>query len=460
MALDHAQGDRAPPAVIPAPTGNTRPLETHPLVRLQQCAGNAAVVRLVAHRHATSDGAGRGEPSGAVRVPRAPLGLAVTIQRGGGGQRGGADTSGPRFQVRGGRVTLYRAVGLREAAEILRYGDFGYSPHGGGKYFCFTETDARNAAKALYGPNVTVVETSVPRAFIPAQPGVSEGVLHPHISDPRVGPGAKLIRGETHVFYDPRAGGWSLHVDDEALDVLNTQKTRPNIVHSPAPTVRGTPGGAGGTPGGAGSTSGGSGAPVTPSGGASKWRNALGGFRASLVPTAASIAGEVPLVILFFADRAAATEAVRRIQIKFTKEGFAKGFAAGVMGWSEAEVRSYLKNRITLYRVRGLGDAAGILKMSQILQLAEAYENQAVDVGYLFSSSRTLAWKKTTVARGMADLRRHGYHFGQNPAALFEYGFIDKLASALDHITDPIVDAAIESGDKQRIASAAKRIGF
>lgn len=152
-----------------------------------------------------------------------------------GGSRGGADTPAPAMEIEGGRVKLYRGVGAAEAAEIMRHGDFQYSPHGGGKYFAFTERDAVNAAKVLYPEGATIIETSVPRAYVPE--GLDEPMLvhHPHLA--ARGEPAVMIEGEVLVFYDPRAGGWSLHADDSALDVMNSQMTRPKILASPLPVV-------------------------------------------------------------------------------------------------------------------------------------------------------------------------------------------------------------------------------
>lgn len=175
------------------------------------------------------------------------------------------------------------------------------------------------------------------------------------------------------------------------------------------------------------------------------------GFRGAF--SAEGIASEIPGVILSLADKAAAREAIRTIQIKFAKEGFAKGVAAGAVGWSEDEVSSNLKNRITPFRVQGMEDPAGFLTRAYILQLAEAYENYAVDLGYEFSSSKTLKWKKDLQAKGFAVLAKYGYHFGQDPQVLFEYNFIEKLAGTLHPITDPIIDDAIEKGEKKRAAA-------
>ena len=164
-----------------------------------------------------------------------------------GGSRGGTDTPAPAMEIEGGRVKLYRGVGPNEASEIMRHSDFQYSPHGGGKYFAFTKQDAANAAKILYPEGATIVETSVPRAYVPEGLDAPMRVHHPHIGAREP---AAMIEGEVLVFYDPRAGGWSMHVDDNALDVMNSQMTKPEIHESSFPIIGATPphgaGGAGG----------------------------------------------------------------------------------------------------------------------------------------------------------------------------------------------------------------------
>jgi hypothetical protein len=168
------------------------------------------------------------------------------------------------------------------------------------------------------------------------------------------------------------------------------------------------------------------------------------GFKAGLrdALSAESIAALIPEIILAVADKVAAREACRTIQVKFIKEGFAKGVAAGVMHWSAEEVASELKNHVTHFRVRGLGDPAGFLSMGYILQLAEVYENYAVDVGYHFSASKPPQWKDDLRAKGFALLKKYGYSFSSE-AALFEYGFIDKLAWVIRDTTNAIVGPAI-----------------
>lgn len=160
--------------------------------------------------------------------------------------------------------------------------------------------------------------------------------------------------------------------------------------------------------------------------------------------SAPSIASLIPDLILAVADKAAAREAIRRIQVKFLKEGFAKGVAAGVMGWTEDEVDSNLKNRVTSFRIEGLGDPAGFLSRSQILQIAENHENYAVDVGYHFSSSKTLAWKHDVRVKGFSVLAEYGYHFGNDPEVLFEFEFVDKLAWVIGPTTNKMIEPAIQ----------------
>jgi predicted nucleic acid-binding protein len=178
--------------------------------------------------------------------------------------------------------------------------------------------------------------------------------------------------------------------------------------------------------------------------GPTRLSNIKAGFKAGLKGafSPASIASMIPQVVLAIADKVAAQEAIKTIQVKFIKEGFAKGVAAGVMRWNDEEVASNLKNRITHFRVQGLGDAAGLLNMGYILQLAEAYENYAVDVGYYYCSSKPPQWKDDLRAKGYALLVKYGYTFSAE--ALFEYDFIDKLSWVLRDTTNLIVGPAIK----------------
>jgi hypothetical protein len=160
--------------------------------------------------------------------------------------------------------------------------------------------------------------------------------------------------------------------------------------------------------------------------------------------SAASIASMIPDVILKIADRAAAKQALRNIQVKFIKAGFARGVAAGIMHWTEAELDANSKNRMTNPRLQGMGDAAGMLKLGDMFKLAEAVENHAVDIGYAYAGTRDPAWKNELRDKGFAFLRNTRYHFGDDPEALFEFEFIDKLAWAIHGSTDTIIGPAIK----------------
>jgi hypothetical protein len=159
--------------------------------------------------------------------------------------------------------------------------------------------------------------------------------------------------------------------------------------------------------------------------------------------SAPNLASVLPEAVLAIADRVAARDAIRRIQLKFLKEGFGRGVAAGLMRWSEDEVHSELKNRDATTRVKGMGDPAGFLKLSHMVQMAEAYENYGVDVGYQFSSSQPPAWKDELRTRGYAALGKQGYHFGADSKALFKFRFVDSLYWVLRSTTDQIIDSHI-----------------
>jgi len=148
----------------------------------------------------------------------------------------------------------------------------------------------------------------------------------------------------------------------------------------------------------------------------------------------------IPDLVLALADKFAARDAVRRIKDKFIQEGFAKGVAAGVMGWTEQEVAANLMNRVTDFRIKDLEDPGGLLTKVTILKLAEAQENYAVWVGFQFSSPKNLKWKKEMGAIGFKVLVDYGYHSGEDPEILFEYDFIDKLAWVLRPTTNSILE--------------------
>lgn len=65
-------------------------------------------------------------------------------------------------------TTLYRAIGKAELEDVLRYGDFGFAPSGGGKYFAFTERGVRNFANMGFNANagLTITSIQVPRVLL------------------------------------------------------------------------------------------------------------------------------------------------------------------------------------------------------------------------------------------------------------------------------------------------------
>jgi RHS repeat-associated protein len=64
----------------------------------------------------------------------------------------------------GPRVTLYRAIDLVELSYVMATGTYGFSPHGGGKYFAFTLAGVINFAKSNFNAEkeMTITSTDVP----------------------------------------------------------------------------------------------------------------------------------------------------------------------------------------------------------------------------------------------------------------------------------------------------------
>jgi hypothetical protein len=175
-------------------------------------------------------------------------------------------------------------------------------------------------------------------------------------------------------------------------------------------------------------------------------RAAKDGFKAGLrsLWSAETVVGVAATLFLAYADKVAAEDAIRKIQLKFIKEGFAKGIAAGVMEWTEEDVALNTMNRVTHFRVQGLEDPAGYLSQTYILNLAEAYENYAVGIGYYFSSSQSSQWRQKMRAEGLARLKQFGYGRSvRDEDGLFEYEFIANLAWALHWHTNRIIEPAI-----------------
>jgi len=114
------------------------------------------------------------------------------------------------------------------------------------------------------------------------------------------------------------------------------------------------------------------------------------------------------------------------------------------MRWTEAELDANSKNRMTSFRLKGMGDAAGLLKLGDMFKLAESVENYAVDIGYAYAGTQKPVWKDQLRDKGFKFLRDTRYHFGDDPEALFEFEFIDKLAWAIHDSTDAIIGPAIK----------------
>ncbi|MEZ4864104.1 MAG: hypothetical protein R3C14_22500 [Caldilineaceae bacterium] len=65
-------------------------------------------------------------------------------------------------------VTLYRAVRPEELNDLLRFGDYGLSPSGAGKYFALTEQGVRDFIQSPLNADVDMVLTKieVPISFV------------------------------------------------------------------------------------------------------------------------------------------------------------------------------------------------------------------------------------------------------------------------------------------------------
>jgi hypothetical protein len=173
----------------------------------------------------------------------------------------------------------------------------------------------------------------------------------------------------------------------------------------------------------------------------------VGGFKAGFKAGLAGAFSPVNLaalaaeIILAVADREAAKDAIRNIQTTFLKSGYARGVAAGVMGWTDEEVQLNLKYHVSVESLRAFHDPGGILTRADMFNLAEACENYAVDFGFYSSTERSLAWKKEMRDKGFQIMMNfgYGYFFRQDPEVLFEFKFLDKLAWALKPTTDLMV---------------------
>jgi len=170
-------------------------------------------------------------------------------------------------------------------------------------------------------------------------------------------------------------------------------------------------------------------------------KNVLEGMKYGLNPEA--LAAEVPFLVLHFGDKTAARDAIVKISVKFLKEGFRKGVAAGIARWTEEDVASNLFNRVTLFRIQDLGDPGGYLNQSFIFNLAQYKENYAIVVGYNYALSKSRDWRWKLYSKGVDKLKHQNYFFATDQ----EYydRFIDSLAYVLRGTIDPIADYAIKS---------------
>jgi hypothetical protein len=169
-----------------------------------------------------------------------------------------------------------------------------------------------------------------------------------------------------------------------------------------------------------------------------------------------NIVGALATLLLALSDRIAADDAVVAIATKFVQEGFAKGVAAGAMGWTKQEMKSIM-NRVTNFRLQGLADPGSILTLDYMIKLATACENYAVAVGYSYSSEQTLQWKES-MRSGLKVLQQRGYHFGEDPRPLFEYDFIDKFAWVLRPITNMMIEVRINWKYRTRYHAQPRRV--
>lgn len=65
-------------------------------------------------------------------------------------------------------MPLYRAIGINELNDVLKYGDYGIDPSGQGKDFALTEAGARNFANTglNVGRRMTITRITVPEEFM------------------------------------------------------------------------------------------------------------------------------------------------------------------------------------------------------------------------------------------------------------------------------------------------------
>jgi RHS repeat-associated protein len=107
-----------------------------------------------------------------------------------GGGGGPHPPSPPPTPTPNGSVTLYRVIDARELAHVQRFGDYGFSDSGSGKYFAFTEEGARRFSRASInvGRQMTLTSYTIPasylqRGYIFNDPGPTGAGRSIHFSD-------------------------------------------------------------------------------------------------------------------------------------------------------------------------------------------------------------------------------------------------------------------------------------
>jgi RHS repeat-associated protein len=119
----------------------------------------------------------------------------------------GGPSDQPLLPPKSGKVTLYRAIMPAELNDLLHFGDYDLSPHGGGKYFALTEQGARDFALSSLNAGQKMTLTSIEVPY--------------------------LMLGRGDPFFDAGGAGWSIHFADDVLPDLYEVSGLPNILDAP-----------------------------------------------------------------------------------------------------------------------------------------------------------------------------------------------------------------------------------
>ncbi|GAB4187399.1 MAG: hypothetical protein Fur005_49220 [Roseiflexaceae bacterium] len=104
-------------------------------------------------------------------------------------------------------VSLFRAIDDAELPDLLRFGDYGFSPSGSGKYFALTKEGLDQFVQAAWnaGRKLTTTQMQVPQEVL------------------KLG----------YRFFDPKGGGESIHFADDVLPVVYKVAGLPKILDAP-----------------------------------------------------------------------------------------------------------------------------------------------------------------------------------------------------------------------------------